>query len=166
MLTFWFRVLWDLIIVLLNGYINQYFSIKLTIGDIMDGVLLQFFSISTLIFIIIVYLSVVVFRKLIETLAVKIAYIFPDKYEGWWVELWHEWVLLAAPSVIGGLIAFFVKEYPYPEMFATSEAGRVFFGIVAGLVCNNTYKFLKKKMTQFFPAKVEEEHKKITSEME
>jgi len=128
----------------------------------MEGVLTQFLSMQTLIFIVIVYLAVATFRKVIEALAPKIAPIFPDKYEPWWVDFWHEWVLLAAPSVIGGLIAYFVESYPYPEMFANSTPGRVFFGIVAGLICNNTYKFLKKKINQLMSKRVEEEEKKLT----
>lgn len=128
----------------------------------MEGVLNQFLSMQTLIFVVIVYLAVATFRKVVESLAPKIAPIFPDKYEPWWVDFWHEWVLLSAPSVIGGLIAYFVESYPYPEMFADSTPGRVFFGIVAGLICNNTYKFLKKKINQLMPKRVEEEEKKLT----
>ncbi len=128
----------------------------------MDGVISQFLSMQTLIFIVIVYIAVATFRRVIESLAVKIAPIFPDKYEPWWVDLWDEWILLAAPSVIGGLIAYFIDSYPYPEIFSESTPGRVFFGMVAGLICNNTYKFLKKKINQLMPKRVEEEEKKLT----
>lgn len=127
----------------------------------MEGVLSQFFSIQTIIFVLIVYIATAVFRKVVESLAPKVAYVFPDKWEPWWVEFWHEWVLLAAPSVLGGLIAFFVDKYPYPEVFADSKAGVVFFGIIAGLACNNTFKFFNYYVKKFLPKKVEAEEKKL-----
>lgn len=128
----------------------------------MDDVLNGLFSLQTLIFIVIIYLAVATFRRIIEKgVAPNIAKFFPDKWEPWWIDLWREWVLLAMPAVIGGLIAFFVKSYPYPEIFAESISGRVFFGIVAGLICNNTYKFLKKKINQLMPVSVQEKMKSI-----
>jgi|SRR5690606_1815101 len=129
----------------------------------MENVLTDLFSLQTLIFIVIIYLATATFRKVIEQgLAPKVAKFFPDKWEPWWIDFWREWVLLSAPSVIGGLIAFFVDSYPYPEIFAGSVPGKVFFGIVAGLVCNNTYKFLKKKIQQLMPQRVKEEEEKLT----
>ena len=129
----------------------------------MEGVLTQFLSIQTIIFVLIVYLAVGVFRKAVEVAAPKIAYIFPDKWEPWWVEFWKEWVLLTAPAVMGGLIAFFITGYPYPEVFAGSVAGRVFFGIVGGLCANNTFKFFNYYIKKLLPKRVEAEHKKIAS---
>lgn len=129
----------------------------------MENVLTDLFSLQTLIFIVIVYLATGTFRKVVEKgLAPRVAKFFPDKWEPWWIDLWEEWVLLAAPSIIGGLIAFFVESYPYPEIFAESKSGTVFFGIVAGLICNNTYKFLKKKIQQLMPQRVKEEEEKLT----
>jgi len=128
----------------------------------MEGVLTQFLSIQTIIFIIIVNLAVMVFRKLVETGAPKIAKIFPDKYEGWWVAFWKQWVLRATPAIMGGLIAFLVTGYPYPEMFAEFVAGRVFFGIVAGLCANSTYKFFMYYMKKLIPKRIEEEKAKVS----
>lgn len=129
----------------------------------MENVLTNLLSLQTLIFIVIVYLATATFRKVVEKgLAPRVAKFFPDKWEPWWIDFWEEWVLLAAPSIIGGLIAFFVESYPYPEIFAKSKSGTVFFGIVAGLICNNTYKFLKKKIQQLMPQRVKEEEEKLT----
>lgn len=129
----------------------------------MEAVLTDFLSIQTIVFIIIVYLVVAVFRKAVEWMTPKIAYIFPDKWEPWWVEFWREWVLLAAPSIFGGLIAFLVTGYPYPEIFANSVAGRIFFGVVAGLCANNTYKFFSYYIKKLVPKRVREEKEKVSS---
>lgn len=129
----------------------------------MEAVLTDFLSIQTIIFVIIIHLAVVIFRKVVEYIAPKIAYIFPDKWEAWWVELWREWILLAAPSVLGGLIAFFVTGYPFPEVFAGSASGRIFFGVVGGLCANNTYKFFTYYIKKLLPKRVQEEKAKIDS---
>ena len=102
------------------------------------------------------------FRKIVETGAKKIAPIFPDKYEKWWVELWHEWVLISAPAVIGGLLAFFVTGYPYPDTFAEFTAGRTFFGVVCGLCANSTYKVFKYYIKKLAPKRIDEEKDKYS----
>lgn len=128
----------------------------------MESALAGFLSIETIIFVLIVYIVVAVFRKVVEVLAKKIAPIFPDKYEHWWIEFWREWVLLSVPSIFGGLIAFFITGYPYPAVFAGSVAGRVFFGVVAGLCANNTYKFFSYYIKKLIPKRVEEEKSKVS----
>lgn len=131
----------------------------------MEGVLTSFLSIETIVFILIVYLIVAALRKVVEALAPKIAPIFPDKYEPWWVELWQEWILLAAPAIVGGLLGFFIVAYPYPAIFAASISGRTFFGVVCGLCANNTYKFFKYYIKKLVPKIVKEEHKRISPEL-
>lgn len=131
----------------------------------MDSALTSFLSIETIVFVLIVYLSVAIFRKVVEVLASKIAYIFPDKYEPWWKEFWREWVLLSAPVIFGALIAFFVPAYPYPSVFAASIAGRVFFGAVAGLCANNTYKFFSYYIKKLVPKKVNKETERIKGQI-
>ena len=132
----------------------------------MESVLTSFLSIETIVFIIIINLIVMVLRKLVETSAKKAAPIFPDKYEKWWIELWHEWVLRALPALVGGLLAFFVVGYPYPEMFVEFEAGRAFFGVVCGLAANSTYKFFTYYMKKLIPKRVKEEKAKMSLDPE
>ena len=131
----------------------------------MEGVLTEFLSIQTIIFIIIVNVVVMVARKLIEASAKKIAHIFPDKYEPWWQELWKQWILRALPAIIGGLLAFFIVGYPYPATFAEFTAGRVFFGVVAGLCANSTYKFFTYYVKKLVPKRVEEEKAKLSPQI-
>jgi hypothetical protein len=120
-----------------------------------DTVLESLFSIQTIVFAVVIYLQVLIFRKLIETAASKVAYIFPDKWEPFWVELWREWILPAIPVIFGGLTSYLVVQYPYPEVFASSDAGRIFFGLVAGLAAAYVYPRVLFYYRKFLPAAVE-----------
>lgn len=109
-----------------------------------ENLFFSFFSIETIVFALVVYFVVQGFRKIIEkAIAPNIAKIFPDKYEPWWVEFWREWVLPVAPAFFGVLIAFLAPMYPYPGAFATSKSAMLFFGMVVGMACGETYRFIK-----------------------
>lgn len=127
----------------------------------MENVLTQFFSIETVVFCIGIYMLVLGFRKAIESAAPYIAPIFPDKFEPWWIEFWREWLLPNAPIIFGALIAVFVVDYPYPEVFAKSWPGRFFFGLVAGGASGNTYRFANYYIKKLVPKKTDELKKKI-----
>lgn len=128
----------------------------------MDGAVTSFFSMTTVIFAIVVWFLTVAFRSIVESIALRVAYIFPDKYEPYWVDVWKEWVLPAAPIVIGGLVAFLVPTYPYPAVFAASESARIFFGLVAGGASGYSYRFFKHKLNQLLPQKVKELEDKVS----
>jgi hypothetical protein len=121
-----------------------------------ETILGELFSLPTIVFAVVIYLQVLLFRKLVEAASVKVARFFPDKWEGFWVELWREWVLPAAPVVFGGLTAYFVVQYPYPEIFASTDAGRLFFGIVAGLAAAYVYPRVLYYYKKFLPTAVAE----------
>lgn len=122
----------------------------------MENVISSFLTLPTIIFMVIIYLAVLVFRKGVEFSGRKIAYVFPDKYEPWWTMVWREYVLLAAPSIFGGLIAFLFTGYPFPEVFNSNIWARISFGIVAGLCTNNAYTFFNFHIKKFLPKKVKE----------
>lgn len=83
--------------------------------------------------VLIIGLIVAGFRFAVEYLAKKIAPIFPDKYEPSWQWAWRECVLPVAPLLTGGLIGYFITEYPYPDAFTGALWGRVFVSVIAGL---------------------------------
>ena len=127
----------------------------------MESAITGFLSIPTVIFAIVIWFITVAFRFVIERLALRIAYVFPDKWEPYWVDAWREWILPAAPVVIGGLVAYFVSSYPYPEVFASSDTARVFFGLVAGGLAGYAYRFFKYKLDQLLPERVKQMRNKV-----
>lgn len=122
----------------------------------MEGALLSFLSIETIVFVIIINISVALLRKVVEWCATKIAPIFPDKYEPWWIEAWREWALPTLPSLVGAAIAFVFPTYPFPSVFSDSVPGKVFFGIVAGFLANPVYRFFMHYKKKIFPKELEE----------
>lgn len=127
-----------------------------------DQVLDGFFSIQAVVFAVVIWLEVLLLRKLVEVSAKKVAPIFPDKWEPWWVELWREWILPGAPIVLGGLTAGLVTQYPLPEVFANSAAGRVFCGLALGLASGYVYPRVLYYYRKFLPKKVDEQVEQIT----
>jgi hypothetical protein len=106
------------------------------------------------------------FKHITEFVAAKVSHVFPDKYEPWWVWFWKEVVLPGTPLVIGGLAAYFVVDYPYPDMFAQSEASRVVCGVMAGVVSGWIYPRVMFYYKKFGPSKVDTEASKIEMSVE
>jgi len=122
----------------------------------MDEVLSSLFSIQTIVFAVVIWLEVLVLRKIIETGANKLKPIFPDKWEPWWIEMWREWILPGAPIGLGGVTAYFVVQYPYPDSFADSASGRLFFGLAVGLASGYVYPRVLYYYRKFLPQKVDD----------
>ena len=91
------------------------------------------------ILVVIIGLSVSGLRWVVENVSKEIAHIFPDKYEPWFQWFWKECALPALPIIVGGLLGYFVVQYPYPDPFASSAAARTFLGLFAGLITNAAY---------------------------
>jgi len=127
----------------------------------MDQALAGLLTLPVLVLCVIISLIVKLFRSIVEWLAKKVAYIFPDKWEPWWVWAWREKILPAAPLAVGGSIGYFVEQYPYPEPFDKDVMARVFLGIVAGLVTAFLYPRFMAYYKKFGPKKVDEEVEKI-----
>lgn len=121
-----------------------------------EQVLDSFFSIQALVFAVVIYLEVLIFRKVVEAIARKAAPIFPDKWEPKWIEGWREWVLPGAPIGLGGLTAYLVPQYPLPDVFSESLSGRVFCGLVLGLASGYVYPRVLYYYRKFLPKKVDE----------
>ena len=132
----------------------------------MESVLTSFFSVSTIVFCIVLSFIVLIIRRLVEAAAKKVAKYFPDKWEPWWVEFWREWVLPVLPIVLGVLIAFFVPLYPFPELFAATSAGRIFFGAVCGGASGYVYRFFKFYLKKLLPNNIKEKAEQIESQLE
>lgn len=63
-------------------------------------------------------------------------------------KLWNEMFMPMSPPLLGGLVAAFVKMYPFPEQFAGSLSGRVFFGAVCGLLSGYVYRIVKRMLAK------------------
>lgn len=119
----------------------------------MEQALFSLFTTSFLVFALVVAIAVSVIRNVVEALFRKLEFAIPDKAEDMLRDFWREWVLRALPVAVGGLMAFFVVQYPYPAEFAVSS-GRVFFGIVAGLFSSTIYSFAKFHVKKYLPEKI------------
>lgn len=117
----------------------------------MEQALFSLFTTSFLVFALVVALAVSVIRNVIEVIFRKLRCIIPDKTEEILKDFWREWVLRALPVVVGGLLAFFVAQYPFPAEFAASVYGRVFFGMIAGLFSSTVYSFTKFHVRKYLP---------------
>ena len=117
----------------------------------MEQALFSLFTTSFLVFALVVALAVSVLRNVIEALFKKLQFVIPDKTEDILKDLWREWILRALPVLVGGLLAFFVVQYPFPAEFAASNSGRVFFGLIAGLFSSTVYSFTKFHIKKYLP---------------
>lgn len=63
------------------------------------------------------------------------------------MKLWHDLFLPILPVVLGGLLGFIFKTYPYPNGLSTN-GGRVIFGLVAGLMSGLLYRVIKSLLFQ------------------
>lgn len=127
----------------------------------MDQALAGLLTLPFLVLCIIISLIVKLFRWIVEAMARKVAYIFPDKWEPWWMWFWREKILPAAPLGVGGALGYFVEQYPWPEPFDKEIMGRVFLGIVAGLVSAFLYPRAMAYWKKFAPKKADAEVEKV-----
>jgi len=106
------------------------------------------FTLPFWVLVLIIGICVTGIRWFVQNFAKWISKYFPDRFEPWWKWAWREAALPALPLIIGGLIGFFINQYPYPEPFTESLAARTFIGIIAGLFaafCYPRIKFYIKK---------------------
>lgn len=93
-----------------------------------------------------------VFRKLIEYFILDNPHVPASKHS----MIWRSLILPIAPVVSGALAGYLAKGYPYPDGLASSEYGRISFGLVAGLLSGLVYRviaeLLRSKMAQGYVA--------------
>lgn len=95
--------------------------------------LAQLFTLSALVFCLMVWALVLIQRRVL-LLAWKNAE--SNRF-------YRELFLPLGPIATGGLLAAFVSQYPFPEMFGASLSARIFFGVVCGLASSHAYRILK-----------------------
>lgn len=122
----------------------------------METALLSLFSLVFLVFAFGINIVVIAFRAIIEAIFKRIDVVLPAKVENFLGDIWKEWILPAAPIVIGGLLAYFIADYPYPQEFANSPSGRLFFGLIAGFFSATVYRFVKFHIKKYVPNEVKE----------
>jgi hypothetical protein len=120
----------------------------------METALLSLFSLVFFVFAFGINFVVMAFRAIIEAIFKKAEIILPKKLEDFLIDVWNEWILPAAPVVIGGLMARFISDYPYPQEFAASASGRLFFGLIAGFFSATVYRFAKFHIRKYVPDEV------------
>lgn len=120
----------------------------------METALLSLFSVVFFVFAFGIALVVMGFRAIVEAIAVRLKPVLPDKVEDMLQDFWNEWILPAAPVIIGGLVALLIADYPYPAEFAETTSARVFFGLVAGFFSGGVYRFAKFHLKKYLPEEV------------
>lgn len=80
-----------------------------------------------------------VFRKIFEYVIFK----YFSKIKNAWSEV----IVPILPVIIGGLIAEFAKQYPYPDDIQ-SDSGKVFFGLIAGMFSGLVYRIAKSYISK------------------
>ena len=61
-------------------------------------------------------------------------------------KVWKELILPIFPIVLGPLVAYIAKEYPYGDTLKFTS-GRLMFGLVAGLLSGLMYRVIKSFLT-------------------
>lgn len=121
----------------------------------MDQVISSFFAAETLVYCIVIYLAVLAFRRGVEWIASKVAHVFPDKWEPWWIHGWRSVALPIIPFVFGVGIIILFPMYPVPAVFAVSLAGKMAFGLVCGGCSGFVYNFAKQQLKKIAEIKAD-----------
>ena len=129
----------------------------------MESALLSLFTLSFFLFAFGVAVAVGAIKTILEAIYFRLKIVIPDKFEGFLEDFWNEWVLPAAPVVAGGVLAFFLSDYPYPEGFVGSVSGRVLFGIIAGFFSGSVYRFAKYHLKKYLPEELQKKLEDVSN---
>ena len=130
----------------------------------MEQALLGLFSIPFFAYSLVVAISILMIRSVTETFLKKLKSILPEKIEEVLIDFWNEWILRGLPIFIGGILAYFVSQYPFPDPFSNSVSGKVFFGIIAGLFSSKVYCFTKFYARKYIPENIKQKFNKLPIE--
>jgi hypothetical protein len=87
----------------------------------------------------------------------KIGYFLINYYSLKKLELvWGELIMPILPVVLGGSVAGLISKYPFPEVVSTLS-GRVFFGLVAGMLSGLVYRVTKSMIAAQVPKNKKED---------
>lgn len=120
----------------------------------MENALTNLFSLVFFVFAFGINIVVIALRTGFEAIFKKLKFIKSVKLKNTFYDLWNELILPIAPIVIGALLAYFIKDYPYPAEFAVSSSGRIFFGLIAGFFSSSVYKFAKFYVKKYIPTEI------------
>lgn len=120
------------------------------------GLITNLLTLPLLVFSFCIALIVLIVRKIVESLIKKIPVTFSPHAMKHIVFFWREWVVRGLPIILGGVFAFLLNDYPFPEAFSTSESARTAIGLVAGLFSSTVYGFLKVHISNYLPNSIKE----------
>ena len=99
----------------------------------------QFLTLPILIFCLVIWFLVLVQRRLVEYVVQAIW-----KKDIKQSRFWRDLLLPIGPSGTGAILAGLISDFPFPEILGTSLTGRIFIGVVCGLLSGTAYQILKK----------------------
>lgn len=100
----------------------------------MENLIMQLTSfLPSMVFCVVVWFVVMLIRKLLD-------YFFPNVRQ---TRFWKKVVLQSFPVIMGGLLAFIVPMYPFPEYFMNNHVVHTFFGMFLGYISGHVYSAVK-----------------------
>jgi hypothetical protein len=107
----------------------------------MDSIIQKLLSWEFLVFCLAVFSITFVIRKFIDYAVDHVRSL--KKFHNFTMEV----LMPTIPVFVGGILAWTVDNYPYPEGL-DSVGGRVFFGMVAGMFSGLVYRIVKSFLTK------------------
>ena len=114
----------------------------------MDSILEMLLSWQFIVFALAIAALIFVIRQSVEYFIVKLKI----------KKIWNNLFLPILPVIVGGLLGFLLKTYPYPNGVTTIE-GRTIFGLVAGLMSGLLYRVIKSLLFSKITVEPAEENK-------
>lgn len=123
------------------------------------------FGPAFLVLCVVIYILVELQRKILELFFSKF---LPSmlKEGKWQNKLWKDILLPSGAPGTGMIFTWIVESYPYPEMFATSPANRIIWGIFAGFFSGYVYRMAKQLFTGYLSGIAEKYAKKPKNKKE
>jgi hypothetical protein len=123
------------------------------------------FGPAFLVLCVVIYVLVELQRKILELLFSKFLPVML-KDGKWQNKLWKDILLPSAAPGTGMIFSWMITSYPYPEMFATSPANRIIWGIFAGFFSGYVYRMVKQLFNGYMSGIAEKYFKKNKSKTE
>lgn len=123
------------------------------------------FGPAFLVLCVVIYILVELQRKVLELIFSKFLPVMLKEGK-WQNKLWKDILLPSGAPGTGMLFTWLVESYPYPEMFTTSPANRIIWGIFAGFFSGYVYRMAKQLFNGYISGIAEKYAKKPKNKKE
>lgn len=123
------------------------------------------FGPAFLVLCVVIYILVELQRKILELFFSKFLPVMLKEGK-WQNKLWKDILLPSGAPGTGMIFTWLVQSYPYPEMFNTSPANRIIWGIFAGFFSGYVYRMTKQLFNGYISGIAEKYGKKNKNKKE